>query len=135
MTFQWRPFTNPARKDGLELSHWVKCRKDVQDNVVPVDDGEYPFSKYNKKVENALCNLCFEAGSSLWSVIAVEGGRLTGICEFHTKSSRIDVRVHRSESFDTMMRNGSILLLRTPTGPGRRPTTFWISSNGWTYDG
>ena len=51
MTFRWRPFANPARKDGLELSHWVKCFKDAQGNVSPADGGEYVFAKYNKKVE------------------------------------------------------------------------------------
>ncbi len=27
---QWRKFTNPARGDGLELEHWVKCFRDAQ---------------------------------------------------------------------------------------------------------
>lgn len=27
---QWRKFTNPARGDGLELEHWVKCYRDAQ---------------------------------------------------------------------------------------------------------
>eukprot|EP01029_Cantina_marsupialis_P006995 TRINITY_DN1770_c0_g3_i2.p1 TRINITY_DN1770_c0_g3~~TRINITY_DN1770_c0_g3_i2.p1 ORF type:complete len:383 (+),score=98.15 TRINITY_DN1770_c0_g3_i2:183-1331(+) len=36
----WRPFANSARKDKLELSHWVPARK------VAVD---YPFAKMNKQ--------------------------------------------------------------------------------------
>ncbi|KAK9471669.1 uncharacterized protein V1510DRAFT_419299 [Dipodascopsis tothii] len=44
----WRKFTNEARTDGLELSHWVKG--------APADDGEavaaeYPFAKFNKQVD------------------------------------------------------------------------------------
>lgn len=27
---QWRKFKNPARGDGLELEHWVKCFRDAQ---------------------------------------------------------------------------------------------------------
>lgn len=50
MTWQWRRFTNPARTDGLELQHWVKCHKELATGTVkPVDGGEYQFAKYNKK--------------------------------------------------------------------------------------
>ena len=28
VTFQWVPFDNPGRSDGLQLHHWVKCYKD-----------------------------------------------------------------------------------------------------------
>ncbi|KAK9246116.1 hypothetical protein V1506DRAFT_536308 [Lipomyces tetrasporus] len=38
----WTPFKNQARKDGLELYHWVRG--------TPTDD-EYPFAKFNKDVE------------------------------------------------------------------------------------
>ncbi|KAF8557043.1 hypothetical protein OG21DRAFT_1482642 [Imleria badia] len=39
-TVKWehRPFTNNARSDALQLSHWVKLSDQV---------GEYPFAKYN----------------------------------------------------------------------------------------
>lgn len=51
VTWQCRRFTNPARADGLELQHWVKCHKEVSTGMVkPVDGGEYQFAKYNKKV-------------------------------------------------------------------------------------
>ena len=50
VTWQWRSFTNPARTDGLELQHWVKCHKELATGTVkPVDGGEYQFAKYNKK--------------------------------------------------------------------------------------
>ena len=50
VTWQWRRFTNPARTDGLELQHWVKCHKELATGTVkPVDGGEYQFAKYNKK--------------------------------------------------------------------------------------
>ena len=38
--WEWRQFANPARKDGLKLSHWVK-KDEAADKV-------YPFSKFNK---------------------------------------------------------------------------------------
>eukprot|EP00887_Chlorella_sp_A99_P004929 scaffold4.g4929.t1 len=49
VTFEWRRFANPARSDGLELEHWVKCYKDAAGRVTPADAGEYPFAKFNKK--------------------------------------------------------------------------------------
>jgi len=50
VTWQWRRFANPARADGLQLQHWVKCRKELATGMVkPVDAGEYQFAKYNKK--------------------------------------------------------------------------------------
>ncbi|KFM25038.1 DNA methyltransferase 1-associated protein 1 [Auxenochlorella protothecoides] len=48
--FQWRPFANPGRADGLQLKHWVKCFQDAAGKVAPADPGEYSFAKYNKKV-------------------------------------------------------------------------------------
>ncbi len=68
VTWQCRRFTNPARADGLELQHWVKCHKEVSTGMVkPVDGGEYQFAKYNKKVRppapfvsvSFLCTLDF----------------------------------------------------------------------------
>ncbi|KAK9805209.1 hypothetical protein WJX72_006091 [[Myrmecia] bisecta] len=50
ITYQMRPFTNPARADGLQLRHWVKCYKDAIGKISEADDGEYPFAKYNKKM-------------------------------------------------------------------------------------
>ncbi|KAL4428350.1 hypothetical protein ABPG75_002439 [Micractinium tetrahymenae] len=49
VTFEWRKFKNPARGDGLELEHWVKCFRDAQGRVTPAESGEYSFAKYNKK--------------------------------------------------------------------------------------
>ncbi|EAU84382.2 SWR1-complex protein 4 [Coprinopsis cinerea okayama7 len=40
--WELRPFKNAARKDGLELRHWVKASEDPE--------AEYPFAKYN--IEN-----------------------------------------------------------------------------------
>ncbi|KAL5487600.1 SWC4 [Sanghuangporus weigelae] len=37
--WEWREFTNPARKDNLRLGHWVKASQDAQ--------ADYPFAKYN----------------------------------------------------------------------------------------
>jgi len=39
--WEWRPFKNSARADGLELGHWVKANTDP--------DAEYPFARYNVK--------------------------------------------------------------------------------------
>jgi hypothetical protein len=38
--WDWRKFTNQARKDGLQLSHWVKADEPA--------DKVYSFSKFNK---------------------------------------------------------------------------------------
>lgn len=48
-TYQFRPFTNPARKDGLVLRHWVKCFKDTAGKLREADE-TYPFAKFNKQV-------------------------------------------------------------------------------------
>ncbi|XP_065633915.1 SWR1-complex protein 4 isoform X3 [Quercus suber] len=42
ITWQWLPFTNSARKDTLQLYHWVR----VVNGVPPT--GDYSFAKYNK---------------------------------------------------------------------------------------
>ena len=48
VTFQWVPFKNPGRADGLQLRHWVKYYKDATTGKVTPADAEYPFAKYNK---------------------------------------------------------------------------------------
>ncbi|KAL6219621.1 hypothetical protein ACLB2K_007380 [Fragaria x ananassa] len=45
ITWQWLPFTNSARKDDLQLYHWVR----VVNGAPPT--GDYSFAKYNKSVE------------------------------------------------------------------------------------
>ncbi|KAG8653321.1 SWR1-complex protein 4 isoform X3 [Manihot esculenta] len=45
ITWQWLPFTNSARKDNLQLYHWVR----VVNGVSPT--GDYSFAKYNKSVD------------------------------------------------------------------------------------
>ncbi|CAO2826671.1 unnamed protein product [Amaranthus hypochondriacus] len=45
VTWRWLSFTNSARKDNLELYHWVR----VVNGVPPT--GDYPFAKYNKSVD------------------------------------------------------------------------------------
>lgn len=49
-TWQFRPFKNSARADGLELSRWTKSFKDLNGRVRHDDDGDYFFAKFNKKV-------------------------------------------------------------------------------------
>lgn len=39
--WEWAPFTNPARKDGVAFHHWRRS-----DNVK-----EYPFAKFNKQLQ------------------------------------------------------------------------------------
>jgi DNA methyltransferase 1-associated protein 1 len=52
-TVVWRaqPFTNQARSDGLQLVHWAKGFKDASGRVRDAHEGDYPFAKYNKKVD------------------------------------------------------------------------------------
>lgn len=50
VTYQYRTFTNSARTDGLELSHWLKCYKGANGVIREPDETEYPYAKYNKKV-------------------------------------------------------------------------------------
>lgn len=45
ITWQWLPFTNSARKDSLQLYHWVR----VVNGIPPT--GDYSFAKYNKSVD------------------------------------------------------------------------------------
>ncbi|XP_022991708.1 SWR1-complex protein 4-like isoform X3 [Cucurbita maxima] len=45
ITWQWLPFSNSARKDNLQLYHWVR----VVNGIPPI--GDYSFAKYNKSVE------------------------------------------------------------------------------------
>ncbi|KAF5732065.1 SWR1-complex protein 4-like isoform X1 [Tripterygium wilfordii] len=45
ITWQWLPFTSSARKDNLQLYHWVR----VVNGVPPT--GDYLFAKYNKSVD------------------------------------------------------------------------------------
>ena len=49
ITWRWQGFANPARADGLQLEHWVKCYKDPAGKVKPAEEGDYSFAKYNKK--------------------------------------------------------------------------------------
>ena len=48
-TYQFQSFTNPARKDGLQLKHWVKCFKDTAGKLREADE-QYAFAKFNKQV-------------------------------------------------------------------------------------
>ena len=50
VTYQWRKFKNEARKDGLELEHWVKCYRDHLGKIRPENEGEYKYAKYDRKV-------------------------------------------------------------------------------------
>ncbi|KAL6958742.1 swr complex subunit [Sarracenia purpurea var. burkii] len=45
ITWQWLPFTNSARKDNLQLYHWVR----VVNGVPPT--GDYSFAKCNKSID------------------------------------------------------------------------------------
>ncbi len=51
VTWEWRDFHNQGRKDGLQLKHWAKCLKDAAGNVKVAEEGDYRYSKYNKKVQ------------------------------------------------------------------------------------
>ena len=50
VSWQWMDFENQGRSDGLRLSHWTKCSKDLNGKVKPVEQGDYRYAKYNKKV-------------------------------------------------------------------------------------
>lgn len=45
ISWQWLPFTSSARKDNLQLCHWVK----IVDGVPP--SGDYYFARYNKTID------------------------------------------------------------------------------------
>ncbi|KAI5082162.1 hypothetical protein GOP47_0001905 [Adiantum capillus-veneris] len=45
ITWQWLPFSSSARKDNLQLYHWVK----LVDGVPPT--GDYFFARYNKSID------------------------------------------------------------------------------------
>ncbi|CAM8973749.1 unnamed protein product [Rhodiola kirilowii] len=45
ITWKWLPFSNSARKDDLQLYHWVR----IVNGVAPT--GDYSFAKYNKSVD------------------------------------------------------------------------------------
>jgi DNA methyltransferase 1-associated protein 1 len=49
-TWQYKPFKNSARSDGLELTRWVKSFKDLNGRVREPEDSDYYFAKFNKKV-------------------------------------------------------------------------------------
>ena len=59
-TWQYKPFKNSARSDGLELSRWCKCFKDANGRMKEAEEGkeDYAFAKYNKKVCLGLCQCC-----------------------------------------------------------------------------
>ncbi|KAE9611872.1 putative transcription factor MYB-HB-like family [Lupinus albus] len=45
VTWKWLPFTNSARKDDLQLCHWVRVVNGDQPT------GDYSFAKYNKPID------------------------------------------------------------------------------------
>jgi DNA methyltransferase 1-associated protein 1 len=45
VAWKWLSFTNSARKDDLQLYHWVRVVNDVPPT------GDYSFAKYNKSVD------------------------------------------------------------------------------------
>lgn len=63
-TYQFRPFTNPARKDALVLQHWVKCFKDTAGKLREAEE-TYPFAKFNKQVPAYSCS-CLTGHLKLW---------------------------------------------------------------------
>eukprot|EP00803_Ostreobium_quekettii_P002372 evm.model.scf_839.3 EVM.evm.TU.scf_839.3 scf_839:21858-24977(-) len=50
ISYVWKRFKNQAREDGMELSHWTKCYRDVAGNVREAEEGDYPFAKFNRHV-------------------------------------------------------------------------------------
>ena len=49
MIWKWQKFLNEGRKDGLQLSHWVKSIIDISGKARPANQGDYQFAKYNRK--------------------------------------------------------------------------------------
>lgn len=47
--WKWMTFNPPGRPD-LKLEHWTKVLKDAVTGRLKVDEEEYPFKKFNKKV-------------------------------------------------------------------------------------
>ena len=41
---------NPPGRPDLKLEHWTKVLKDAVSGRLKVDEEEYPFKKFNKKV-------------------------------------------------------------------------------------
>lgn len=76
-TYQFRPFTNPARKDGLVLQHWVKCFKDTAGKLREADE-TYPFAKFNKQVKQSCqptivkCKHTLELRTSLITAVYLQ---------------------------------------------------------------
>lgn len=59
--WEWRAFTSSARRDGLELHHWVKTKVHHPGMARIVSDwkeanGDYAFAKYNKKIPMVMYN-------------------------------------------------------------------------------
>ena len=46
--WEWKKFTNKARKDGLALGHWERTRGEGGRPGTMGEDGEYVFARYNQ---------------------------------------------------------------------------------------
>ncbi len=49
VTWLYKPIQSSARKDDLQLFHWVKAYKDAAGRVKEEEDTDYQFAKFNKK--------------------------------------------------------------------------------------
>jgi hypothetical protein len=54
IAYVWRPFTNEARTDHLQLQHWVKVNLDATGKIKEKEEEPYYFAKYNVKVRTFL---------------------------------------------------------------------------------
>jgi hypothetical protein len=54
IAYVWRPFTNEARTDHLQLQHWVKVNLDATGKIKEKEEEPYYFAKYNVKVRAFL---------------------------------------------------------------------------------